>query len=174
MRKKKLLAQANKKYYNVCSKGKKVRETEERNFIKWLSISDRYTKMHLDRHLAPLRLNSSQYMYVIKICQHPGMTKDQFQACSYLNPSNITRSIATLEKEGFIIRKVSEQDKRTRHLYPTQKAKDACEKIFSIASEWEKKIFKDMTEEEKEGFLDQFLKISRNIVAELEKEEGSA
>lgn len=31
-----------------------------------------------------------------------------------------------------------------------------------------------MTEEEKEGFLDQFLKISRNIVAELEKEEGSA
>ena len=52
-------------------------------------------------------------MYVIKICQHPGMTQDQFQACSYLNPSNITRSIATLEKEGFIIRKVSEQDKRT-------------------------------------------------------------
>ena len=103
MRKKKLLAQANKKYYNVCSKGKKVRETEERNFIKWLSISDRYTKMHLDRHLAPLRLNSSQYMYVIKICQHPGMTQDQFQACSYLNPSNITRSIATLEKEGFIV-----------------------------------------------------------------------
>ena len=84
------------------------------------------------------------------------------------------RAYEELEKEGFIIRKVSEQDKRTRHLYPTQKAKDACEKIFSIASEWEKKIFKDMTEEEKEGFLDQFLKISRNIVAELEKEEGSA
>lgn len=150
-----------------------MRQIEDKNFIKWLSIADRYTKMHLDRHLAALGLNSSQHMYVIKICRYPGMTQDQFQTCSYLNPSNITRSIATLEKEGFIVRKVSEQDKRTKHLYPTKKAEDACEKIFAIASEWEKKIFKDMTEEEKEKFLDQFLKISRNIVTELEKEEDS-
>lgn len=146
---------------------------DDKNFIKWLSIADRFTKMHLDRHLASLGLNSSQHMYVIKICRYPGITQDQFQEISFLNPSNITRSIATLEKEGFIIRKVSEQDKRTRHLYPTQKAKDACEKIFEIGAEWEKKIFKDMTDKEKEHFQEQFLKISRNIVTELEKEEGS-
>lgn len=147
-----------------------MNETEDKNFIKWLSIADRYTKMHLDRHLAAFRLNSSQYMYIIKICRYPGITQDQFQECSYLNPSNITRSVAALEKEGFIIRKVSEQDKRTRHLYPTQKAKDIYEKIYDIASEWEKKIFGDMAEKEKEQFLEQFLKISMNIVKELEKE----
>ena len=32
------------------------------NLIKWLSISDRHTKMYLDRSLAPLCLNSSQHM----------------------------------------------------------------------------------------------------------------
>ena len=38
-------------------------------YIRWLSVADRYTKMHLDRHLAKLGLNSSQYMYVIRVCQ---------------------------------------------------------------------------------------------------------
>ena len=142
----------------------------DKNFIKWLSIADRYTKMYLDRQLASLGLNSSQHMYVIKICKNPGITQDQFVNASYLNPSNITRSLAVLEREGFIVRKISEQDKRTRQLYPTKKAKDACQKIFDIASQWETRIFKDFTESEKEQFLEQFLKVSENTVKELEKE----
>ena len=63
-------------------------------YIRWLSVADRYTKMHLDRHLAKLGLNSSQYMYVIRVCQDPGMTQDQFLASFNIHPSNITRALA--------------------------------------------------------------------------------
>ena len=87
--------------------------------IKWLSVTDRFTKMYLDRQFIPLGINSSQHMYILKICQSPGITQDQFISSFHLNPSNITRSILTLEKKGFLIRKTNPTDKSTGMLYPT-------------------------------------------------------
>lgn len=145
----------------------------EKNFIKWLSISDRYTKMHMDRCLAELGLNSSQYMYIVKVCQYPGITQNQFLGSFYLNPSNITRSLITLENEGFIIRKVSEEDRRTRRLYPTGKSKEAYRTICRIRADWERKIFQGMTQREKEYFIDLFCKVTGNIINENRKETAA-
>lgn len=145
----------------------------EKNFIKWLSISDRYTKMHMDRCLAELGLNSSQYMYIVKVCQYPGITQNQFLGSFYLNPSNITRSLITLENEGFIIRKVSEEDRRTRCLYPTRKSTDAYRAICSIRTDWERKVFQGMTQEEREYFIELFCKITDNIINENRKETAA-
>ena len=36
------------------------------NLIKWLSITDRRTKMYMDRILEPLGINSSQHIFLIK------------------------------------------------------------------------------------------------------------
>lgn len=46
--------------------------------IKWLSVADRHAKMYLDHQLSPFHLNSSHHMYVVKICENPGITQDQF------------------------------------------------------------------------------------------------
>ena len=70
--------------------------------IKWISVTDRYNKIHLDRMFAPFGLNSSQHMYVLRICEVPGITQDQFNSLFYINPSNITRSVAALEKMGYL------------------------------------------------------------------------
>ena len=88
------------------------------NLIKWLSISDRHTKMYLDRSLAPLCLNSSQHMYVLKICETPGVTQDQFIHFFYLHPSNVTRTLSALEKAGFLRRERNPEDQRTCRLFP--------------------------------------------------------
>lgn len=73
----------------------------EQTLAKWLSVGFRYTAMHLDRALAPLGLGSSQYKYVLRVCEHPGITQDQFFSMFYVNPSNITRALVALEKDGF-------------------------------------------------------------------------
>ena len=46
--------------------------------VKWLSIAERYSKIYLDRLLAPLGLNSSQHMYITVICRNPGITQEEF------------------------------------------------------------------------------------------------
>lgn len=125
--------------------------------LKWLSITDRYTKMYLDRQLAPLGLNSSQHMYITKICSEPGITQDRFVTLFYVHPSNITRSIAYLEKTGFIRKEPLQKDKRTSCLYPTDKALEANKHIIHILENWHEILLQDFTEEERE-LLSSFLK----------------
>ena len=121
--------------------------------IKWLSVTDRFTKMYLDRQFIPLGINSSQHMYILKICQSPGITQEQFISSFHLNPSNITRSILTLEKKGFLIRKTNPTDKRTCMLYPTSKAEAICGPIQKIIEQWENQILQNFCDEEQQLFL---------------------
>ncbi len=121
--------------------------------LKWVSVTDRYTKMHLDRMLEPLGLNSSQHMYIVRICREPGITQDRFCQLFHINPSNITRSLAALEKQGFLEKRANEKDKRTCCLYPTEKAVKASERIQAICAEWNDRLLGGLSEQEREQFL---------------------
>ena len=41
--------------------------------LKWISVADRLTKSYLDNQFAALGINSSQHMYLLKICRNPGI-----------------------------------------------------------------------------------------------------
>ena len=146
-------------------------------FFKWLSITDRYTKMYLDRQFAPLGINSSQHMYIIKICTQPGITQDQFISFFYIHPSNITRSITYLEKAGFIRKEPHCKDKRTYCLYPTQKAIEANKQILNIINNWQEILLEDFSSEEQEYFFSFLNKVGQKAIAqsthELEVENKS-
>lgn len=43
--------------------------------------------MHMDRVLAPYGLNASQYMYIVEVCEHPGLTQDRFSRFSIFIPA---------------------------------------------------------------------------------------
>lgn len=135
--------------------------------MKWLSITNRYTKVYLDRMLAPLGLNSSQHMYIIRICKEPGITQDRFFSSFHINPSNITRSLAALEKQGFIEKEVNSKDKRTCCLYPTVKALEAYQKIQKICQTWNDKLLHQLTEQEKEQFANLLQRVGEAAVEQV-------
>lgn len=121
--------------------------------VKWLSISDRHAKRYLDRSLAPLGLNSSQHMYVLKICETPGVTQDQFIHFFYLHPSNVTRTLSALEKAGFLRRERNPEDQRTCRLFPTRRALEARPQILSLLRRWQEQVMEPFSPEEQEVFL---------------------
>lgn len=139
--------------------------------IKWLSVTDRYTKMYLDKRLEPLDLNSSQHMFVIKICEEPGISQEKMFSSFYVHPSNITRAIAALEKQGFLIREPNPADKRTCCLIPTDKAKEAYPRIKEIAQSWYDIVLDSFTEEEKK-LLDRLVRRTGQALLEIIREEA--
>ena len=139
-------------------------------FFKWLSITDRYTKMYLDRQLTPLGLNSSQHMYILKICDAPGITQDQFISLFHIHPSNVTRSIAALEKTGFIKKESHYKDKRTYCLYPTEKAVAANKHILHILNNWQETLLQNFSAEEQECFFSFLNKAGQKAIATLTQE----
>ncbi len=135
--------------------------------LKWLSVADRFYKIYLDKQLAPFGINSSQYMFLIKICDFPGISQDLLMDMFYVHPSNIVRTIAALEKQGMITRSPNDQDKRTWKLYPTDCALAIFEEIRTVCQNTETLLLQGLSEEEKSHFIEMLMQAGKNITAEL-------
>lgn len=135
--------------------------------LKWLSVADRFYKIYLDKQLAPFGINSSQHMFLIKICDSPGILQDSMMDMFYVHPSNIVRTIGALEKQGMITRAPNDQDKRTWKLYPTDLAFSVVEEIRTICEKTEELLLQGLDEGERDRFTDLLMRAGKNITTEL-------
>lgn len=135
--------------------------------LKWLSVADRYAKTYLDSRLAPYGINSSQHMYLIKICNNPGISQDALVASFYVHPSNVIRMIASLENKGFLTRKENEKDKRTCNLFATEKAISILPQIIKACDDTDAILTRLLSDEEKDGFECAVLQAGKEIAKEI-------
>ncbi|MCI9338117.1 MAG: MarR family transcriptional regulator [Lachnospiraceae bacterium] len=135
--------------------------------LKWLSVADRFYKIYLDKQLAPFGINSSQHMFLIKICDSPGILQDSLLDMFYVHPSNIVRTIAALEKQELITRSPNDQDKRTWQLYPTHRALSVIEDIRTVCEETEALLLQGFSEAQKDTFTALLMQAGKNITAQL-------
>lgn len=116
-------------------------------------------------------ISACQHTYVLTICNHPGISQEQLARHIPLNKSNVTRTLAALEKKGYVTRCQSETDKRVTLVYPTQKMHDIYPRIKAVADEWNAYLISDLTEQEKELFQKTLIKISKRAAAYVESKE---
>lgn len=95
-------------------------------------------------------LSGYQSLYLRTVCYHPGITQEELAGKLVFNKSSVARQLAALEKEGLILRKRSDQDKRNIHVYPTEKGEELLPHIRETAQEFFAKISEGLTEEEKQ------------------------
>lgn len=138
--------------------------------LKWLSVADRFTKIYLDNQLAPLGINSSQHMYLLKVCHEPGIMQDSFLNSFYVHPSNIVRMVTALEKKGFLTRVPCKDDKRTWRLYPTEKALEIEERINAACEQTEAVLIVTLSEEEQNLSGKILSQMGKQITKELQVE----
>lgn len=131
--------------------------------LKWLSVADRFAKSYLDERLAPLGINSSQHIYLLKVCDHPGISQDSLLDSVYVHPSNVVRMVAALEKKGFLTRTPCKQDKRTWQLYPTQRALDICGQIRAACEETESALLQGLPAPAQADFQAALIQVGREI-----------
>lgn len=140
------------------------------DLVKWLSVGYRYTLMHMDRVLKPYGLNGSQCMYVIRVCENPGITQDRFLELFMVNPSNVTRNIVALEKLGFLERQSNARDRRTFRLFPTRQAQEVYPTLCRLREEWQESLLGGIEPEQQEKLLAALKKVALRAVEENEEE----
>lgn len=135
--------------------------------LKWLSVADRFAKAYLDERLTPLGINSSQHMYLLKVCDHPGISQDSLLNSVYVHPSNIVRMVAALEKKGLLTRVPCEQDKRTWELYPTERALSIADAVRAACQETEEALLGQLPPEVRADFQSALFQVGRNMTRKL-------
>ena len=110
--------------------------------------------MYRNERLKDTDLGTAHHTYLFTICRNPGISQERLARMIYINKSNVTRNLAVLEKNGYIERRPSEQDKRVMLVYPTQKAEDTLPKLRQIMRDWNDLVAADLTEDELEQLRD--------------------
>lgn len=70
-----------------------------------------------------LNLTKGQYLYVVRICENPGIIQEQLVDLIKVDRSTATRAIQKLELNGFIEKKDDPNNKKIKRLYPSEKGK---------------------------------------------------
>lgn len=68
-------------------------------------------------------------MYLSRICEEPGLTQTQLGERIKVDRATATRAIQQLEAHGFIRRENDDQDRKQKHVWPTEKANQVYPRI---------------------------------------------
>lgn len=118
-----------------------IPDKNDHTIMKQLHTASNIAIRVLERRLKPLGVNSSQYFFVLKLHDDPGVTEDQLVRADSRHQSNVNREISHLVDMGLVAKRRSATDgrrfeltltKEGEALYPKVKAAlDAQEKVLS-------------------------------------------
>ncbi|PIO82836.1 hypothetical protein BSQ39_04230 [Loigolactobacillus backii] len=143
--------------------GETLSGSRENSIHKWLLIAGRQVSRQLDQRLARLGLSTSQYFYILKIHDHPGLTQKALGATEFIDPSNVTRAVKQLIDQGLIERRQNSQDKRAYQLALTAKGKAIYPQILQILDAEEVALTKIVTAQKNSSDRQNFVNALRSM-----------
>lgn len=66
-------------------------------------------------------LTKGQYLYLVRICENPGIFQDKLAEMIKVDRTTAARAIKKLEIQGFIEKREDDHNKKIKKLFPTEK-----------------------------------------------------
>lgn len=76
-------------------------------------------------------LTKGQYLYLVRICEHPGIVQGHLAEMIKIDRTTAARVIQKLEQRGIIERRVDARNQKLKRLYPTPLARQIYPKIIA-------------------------------------------
>ena len=108
-------------------------------------------------------LTKGQYLYLMRICENPGIIQQQVSEMIKVDRSTATRAIQKLEMNGFVEKKEDPLNKKNKKLFPTEKGKTIYPFIKRENEHSNLVALKGFSEKEAETTFDLLQRIRRNI-----------
>ena len=102
------------------------------SFMRQINVIGRCSAMVRNQKLADTGLTGWHYSYILTLCRNPGQSQEHLARHIYINKSNVTRHLTQLEKNGYVERRQSEEDKRVMLVYPTEKAYEVLPRVREV------------------------------------------
>jgi DNA-binding MarR family transcriptional regulator len=110
-----------------------------------------------------LELTKGQYLYLVRICENPGIIQEKVAEIIKVDRTTAARAIKKLEMNDFIEKKDDEQNKKINKLYPTEKGKKVYPFIKRENDYSNTVALEGLTEREIETIFDLLQRVRKNI-----------
>lgn len=113
-----------------------------------------------------LELTKGQYIYLVRICEHPGIIQEKLAELILVDRTTAARSIQKLEKAGFIEKRADVVNKKIKKLYPTEKGLATCPVILQEHAYSKRVALAGLSEEEQTQLHQLTKRVRQNIEQE--------
>ncbi len=114
------------------------------------------TRLHflkIHQTVSSIELGKGQPPILGYLIDHDGCIQSDIAKREHKAPATVTVMLQTMEKNGLIERRSSEEDHRTVRVYITDKGREAHEKSESALKQMDDEIYAVFTDEEREEFF---------------------
>lgn len=140
-----------------------IPDKNDQTIMKQLHIASNIAVRTLERRLKPLGVNSSQYFFILKLHDDPGVTQDQLVRADSRHQSNVNREISRLVDLGLVIKQQSSTDGRRYELTLTEDGEALYPQVKAALDDQEKVLHECLTAANGRVTQDDFLAILRRI-----------
>lgn len=139
--------------------------------MKTLNNISRCQATYRRRTIAADDLCPNHYAFVSAICHEPGRSQDELAGEICLDKSTVARTLAHLEKQGYITRVPNEKDRRQYLVYPTEKMLAIHPRVQQANRDWNLRLTEDISPEELEVFHRVLSRMEQNAKKITEEQE---
>ena len=118
---------------------------------------------NLQEHLAESKLSTVKMRILAVLSVNTGLTINQLSVYAVIEQSTISRSLDTLEEQGFIRRETSASDGRIREIYIMDKGRAAFNVFWPEMYKSYENLFSGIQKSEREVFIQTLHKLLNNI-----------
>lgn len=108
-------------------------------------------------------LTKGQYLYLIRICENPGIIQEKVAEMIKVDRTTAARAIKKLEIQGFIEKKDDDQNKKIKKLHPTKKGRELYPFLKREGDHSNKVALSGFSEEEAEVLFDLLQRVRKNV-----------
>ena len=138
--------------------------------MKYINRIFRCGILYRNAALADKGLNGYQHLYIMKLCQNPGISQEELAKLVYINKSNVTRQLSLMEASGFVFRRTDENDRRSQQVFPTEKAYAIYPEVKKYVQLWNQILTEGLTEDESVFLVPVLKKMAQNAEKEIAKQ----
>ena len=113
-------------------------------------------------------LTKGQYLYVVRICENPGIIQEKLAEMIKVDRTTAARAIKKLEMNGFIEKKTDMLNKKIKKLFPTEKGYQVYPFIKREHDYSNKMALDGFSESEIETIYNLLLRVRKNIEGDWE------
>lgn len=110
-----------------------------------------------------LDLTKGQYLYLVRICENPGIIQEKLAEMIKVDRTTAARAIKQLEVHGFVEKKDDERNKKIKKLFPTDKGKQVFPFIKRENDHSNRVALAGLSESEGEVLFQLLQKVRKNI-----------
>ncbi|MFB5758805.1 MarR family winged helix-turn-helix transcriptional regulator [Paenibacillus medicaginis] len=108
-------------------------------------------------------LTKGQYLYLVRICEHPGIIQEKLAEMIKVDRTTAARAIKKLEMNDFIEKKDDEHNKKINKLFPTEKGKHVFPYIKRENEHSNRVALAGLSESEAETIFSLLQRVRKNI-----------